>query len=131
MLPFLGRGAGFPSNTMWPGPRPSSMPSFILIHPTVWPQYTNVTDRQTGQRSYSIGRTILQMVTQKLYAVVFNCYLEVMFPFNAVMLLDGREQGHLQHHLESTHLRLHQPPLLHKEFDKEPKICYFLTCVHR
>jgi len=25
------------------------MPSFILIHPTVWPQYTNVTDRQTGQ----------------------------------------------------------------------------------
>jgi len=25
------------------------MPSFILIHPSVWPQYTNVTDRQTGQ----------------------------------------------------------------------------------
>jgi len=27
------------------------MPSFILIHPTVWPQYTNVTDRtdRTGQ----------------------------------------------------------------------------------
>ena len=24
------------------------MPSFILNHPTVWPQYTNVTDR-TGQ----------------------------------------------------------------------------------
>jgi len=23
------------------------MPSFTLIHPTVWPQYTNVTDRQT------------------------------------------------------------------------------------
>jgi len=23
--------------------------SGILIHPTVWPQYTNVTDRQTGQ----------------------------------------------------------------------------------
>jgi len=30
--------------------RPSltSTPSFILIHPTVWPQYTNVTDRQTA-----------------------------------------------------------------------------------
>ena len=25
------------------------MPSLILIRPTVWPQYTNVTDRQTGQ----------------------------------------------------------------------------------
>ena len=40
-------GAGSPSSTMWPGPRPTSTPSFILIHPTVWPQYTNVTDRTT------------------------------------------------------------------------------------
>ena len=63
------------SNTMWPGPRPTCMPSFILIHPTVWPQYTNVTDRQTdrtgrqdrrGQRSDSIGRTVLQTVAQTL-----------------------------------------------------------------
>jgi len=38
--------AGFPPNTMSPGPRPISIPSDILIHPTVWPQYTNVTDRQ-------------------------------------------------------------------------------------
>jgi len=28
-------GAGSPSNTMWPGPRPTSLPSGILIHPTV------------------------------------------------------------------------------------------------
>jgi len=44
------------------------MPSFILIHPTVWPQYTNVTDRedrQDSQWSDSIGRTILQTVAQK------------------------------------------------------------------
>jgi len=46
--PFLG-GAGFPSNTMSPGPRPTSIPSDILIHPTVWPQYTNVTDKQDRQ----------------------------------------------------------------------------------
>jgi len=26
-------GAGSPSNTMWMGPRPTSMPGFILIHP--------------------------------------------------------------------------------------------------
>jgi len=40
-----------PSNTLWSGPRPASVPSGILIHPTVWPQCTNVTDRQdrTGQ----------------------------------------------------------------------------------
>ena len=28
-----------PSNTMWPGPRPTCMPSFIWSHPTVWPGY--------------------------------------------------------------------------------------------
>ena len=53
-VPFLGRGAGSPSNTMWPGPRPTCMLSFILSHPTVWPEYTNVTDRQrdrTGQNN--------------------------------------------------------------------------------
>jgi len=47
-----------PSNTMSPGPRPTSVPSGILIHPTVWPQYTNVTDRQDRQRSRNIGRTV-------------------------------------------------------------------------
>ena len=70
-VPLFQGSAGSPSNTMWPGPRPISMPSFILIHPTVWRQYTNVTDRQdrTGQnrqRSDSIGRTVLQTVAQKL-----------------------------------------------------------------
>ena len=44
-------GAGSPSNTMWPGPRPISVPGGNLSHPTVWPQYTNVTDRQERQRS--------------------------------------------------------------------------------
>jgi len=58
--PFRG-GAGSPCNTAPPGPRTISVPSGILIHPTVWSQYTNVTDRQTGQtrqRSRSIGRTV-------------------------------------------------------------------------
>ena len=44
-VPLLG-GAGSQSNTMWPGPRPTCVPCFIFIHPTVWPQYTNVADRQ-------------------------------------------------------------------------------------
>jgi len=35
--------------TVWPESRPTSMPSLILIHQTVWPQYTNATDRQGGQ----------------------------------------------------------------------------------
>jgi len=33
-------GAGSRSNTMWLGPRPTSVPSGILIHPAVWPQWT-------------------------------------------------------------------------------------------
>ena len=42
------------------------MPSFILIHPTVWPQCrTSQTVRPDRQRSDSIGRTVLQTVAQK------------------------------------------------------------------
>jgi len=40
-------GAGSPFNTMSPGPRQTFVLSGILIYPTVWPQYTNVTDRTT------------------------------------------------------------------------------------
>jgi len=67
LCPSGGRGGESPSNTIWPGPRPTCTPSFIVIHPTVWPQCTNITNRtgQTGQRSNSIGRTVLQTVTQK------------------------------------------------------------------
>jgi len=45
-VPLSVGGAGSPSNTMLPGPRPTSVPGGILIHPTVWPQCTNVTGRQ-------------------------------------------------------------------------------------
>ena len=46
LCPFGEEELGSPSNIMCPGPRPTSMPSFILIYPTAWPQYTNVADRQ-------------------------------------------------------------------------------------
>jgi len=73
-VPLIG-GAGSSSNTMWPGPRPTSVPSFILIHPAVWLQNTNVTDRQTGQDRtdrHSIGRTVLQTVAQKWMCMLIN-----------------------------------------------------------
>ena len=50
-------------------PRPACVPSVILIHPTVWPQYTNVRDRQDRtdrQRSGSIGRTVLQKFRDRI-----------------------------------------------------------------
>jgi len=37
----VGEGAEFPSNTMSPGPRPTSVPSGILIHQAVRPQQTS------------------------------------------------------------------------------------------
>jgi len=45
------------------------MPSFILIHPTVWPQYTNVTDRQDRQQSDSVanGQRKLASVVPSLF----------------------------------------------------------------
>jgi len=65
----MGGEAGSTSNTMLPGCRPTSVPcgslivsSGILIHPTFWPQYINVTvlqtDSQDRQWSRSIGRTV-------------------------------------------------------------------------
>jgi len=61
--PFRGGKAGCPSNTMWPAPMPICVPIFILIHPTGWPLYTNVTDRtdsqtENGLIEIRIGRTV-------------------------------------------------------------------------
>ena len=62
LYPFRGGGARSPPNTMWSGPRPTCVPSFILIRPTVWPQCTNVTDRtgQTTDRQHRANRFIAQ-----------------------------------------------------------------------
>jgi len=64
----VGKAAGFLSNTMSLGTRPTSVPmvpSGMLIHPTFWPQYTNVTDRQDiGPVAY-VG-PLLVTIAQKL-----------------------------------------------------------------
>jgi len=68
---------------------PTCMPNFILIRPTVWPQYTNVTDRQdrqtnrqtdrqTGQRSDSIGRTVLLTVAPKPSLSLTSQYFQMV-----------------------------------------------------
>jgi len=79
-MPFWRGAVGFPHNTMWPGRRPTCMPSFILIRPTIWPLYANVTDRQDRerqdrqdrQRSDSTGQTILQTVAQKTAKIILR-----------------------------------------------------------
>ena len=37
---FSEGGAGSPSKTKSPGPRPTSIPSGILVYPAIWPQWT-------------------------------------------------------------------------------------------
>ena len=61
-------GAGSTSNTMLSGPRPTSVASGILIHPVVWPQYSNVTNRTGQDRQWfdRIGRTIYKRLPKKL-----------------------------------------------------------------
>jgi len=79
LCPFSwGGGAGSPSNTMSTGPRPTCLPSFVFICPTIWPQYTNITDRtdrQTDNGLIASGRTILQMVAQKRQMAKTRLYL--------------------------------------------------------
>jgi len=58
--PFWGVGGGSPSNTMWPGIRPTFIPSGILIHPAIF--HSTPMSQTDRQRSCSIGRTVLQTV---------------------------------------------------------------------
>jgi len=94
LCPFQGRGTGSPSNAMWPVPRPTSVPSGILIHPTVWPQCTNATDIQTGQgrqRTNSIGQTVLQMVAPKTRKLKFCRSIKVQLPSSCPFSISRRD----------------------------------------
>jgi len=127
-IPFWRGGVGFPSNTKSLGPRPTSIPSGILIHAAIWPQQTwaenggalspfwgeelgrhltqcghglrptcmpsfilrsvhpfghidqrhRQTDRQNRQRSNSIGRTVLQTVSQIFCLIMNFCTLVLL-----------------------------------------------------
>ena len=114
----LSMGPRSPSNTVSPGPRPTPVPSSILIHPTVWPQYTNVTDRQTGQRSHSIGRTVLQTVAQKLerlpkYRRGKGCQSQwhLRDKDNSIGLVDGFSRGTLMFDLHQNNSDIAQQSL--------------------
>jgi len=71
-------GTGSPSNTMSPGPRPTTVPSDILIHATVWSQYTNVIDRQNRQENdpAAYGRPLLVTVTVAKKTAINECRLQ-------------------------------------------------------
>jgi len=66
-VPF-GEGELCPHLTVWPVSRPTSMPSFILIHPTVWPMATiHQRHRQDIQRSDGKGEPFYKLSPKSYY----------------------------------------------------------------
>jgi len=61
LRPFLGSGARSPSSTVWPGPRPTSMPSAILIHQDIWPQQTWAKNWAGGSTPFCRGELSLHL----------------------------------------------------------------------
>ena len=87
------------------------MQSFMLIHPAVWPQHTNVTNRQTGrqktgQRSDSIGRTVLQTVAQKPFQAGTFDTETLLRSCQQKTVIDGVERGGKIQNTECRHLSL-------------------------
>ena len=91
--PFWGGGSGSPSNTMWPGVRRTCTPSFILIHPTVWLQYTRQTDRTGQDRLYVphrvgqdtvVGLARLTLQSQLLYFLITPHSSSVVLEFELI-----------------------------------------------
>ena len=76
LCPFWGRGAGSPSNIISLGPRPTSVPSGILIHPTVWPQYTvhqrYKTHRQRDNGPIAQGKPFYKRSPQNSNGIIDN-----------------------------------------------------------
>jgi len=71
-------GNWVPSNTMWPGPRPTSVSGGILIHATVWPQiYQRYETNRQRSDSDSIGRTIFGRPFVLCYQTVCRICLSV------------------------------------------------------
>jgi len=101
---------------MWHGLRPTSILSGILIHPTVWPQYINVTDRHDRQRSDRIGRAVLQTIVQNatqpwttanfclLFVLLLLGHLALFCPRQLKLFLSAYffNNSQLQHTIDST-----------------------------
>jgi len=72
-VPLSVGGAGSPSNTMSTGLRHTAIPSGILIHPSVCPQYTNVTDRQTDNCAIAYGEAFYERSPKKYSGPTHFC----------------------------------------------------------
>jgi len=87
-VPFSVGEAGSPSNTISPGPRPTSVPSGILIHPAIWPQ-------QTWAKSG--GGLLCPFLGQKLGPYLPQCSLGRGLPPHQVTSWSIQPFGHNRH----------------------------------
>ena len=94
LCPFWGRGPGFPSNT-WPGPSPTTIPSFIWIHPTVWPKdntihqrhrQTGQTDRQTDNGPIAYGEPFYKQSPKKHFVTLHKWLRKAIMQGHAIRL---------------------------------------------
>jgi len=81
-LPLWGGGPGSPSNNVSPGAEAylhakrldyQDGVKFHLDSPAVWPQYTNVTDKQTDIISDSIERTVYKRSPKNCTVGILVC----------------------------------------------------------
>jgi len=98
LRPFRGGGAGSPSNTKSLGPRPSSIPSDILIHAAIWPQQiwaenlggcAPLADGELGPRLTQCGQSRGLPACQVAYYLhfVFYCtHVRMSYVLNSYLL---------------------------------------------
>jgi len=60
------------------------MPTFILIHLTVWPQYTNVTERQTDKGPIAQGEPFYKRSPKN--AGIFDVVPHKMYSYNKAIV---------------------------------------------
>jgi len=65
---------GSPSNTMWPGPKPTSLPSGILIHPTVCLLWPRSPISATAELLFNLEKVSEFRKGLRIYAKFLNLY---------------------------------------------------------
>jgi len=66
----ISRRAGTPSNAMWTGPRSTTVPSGVFIHPVVWPQRT--LDKNWGLCPFKGGEAGSRLTQSRLAEAYLN-----------------------------------------------------------
>jgi len=108
---------------MSPGPRPTSVPSGILMHPTICPQYTNVTDRHNGPVALITcnGRpktkieleTAIKMEVTMVALIPTMCQLTATWSSNKLLSCCTTKKSYCLHDINAVTIHLDCTEYLH------------------